>query len=78
MTDLATLKTRKLEAELALHRLLTGSKEESVEFGPQRRVVFSRVNISDLQKYISDLSAEIDALEGRRRRGPIYIVPGGR
>jgi carbamate kinase len=74
--DINQLKGFLLEAQLALHKLMTGAKEVTVEFGTQRRVTFNEVKISDLRRYISELEGQIAALEGRIGRRPIYPVPG--
>lgn len=53
------------EAEIALHKLLTGSKEQSVSFGAGKSVAYTATNISELRRYINDLKNEIDEAEGR-------------
>lgn len=74
--DINQLKTCLLEAQLALHKLLTGQKEVTVDFGTNRRVTYSEVKIHDLRRYITELENQIAALEGGRVRGPIYTVFG--
>jgi carbamate kinase len=74
--DLNQLKTFLLEAQLALHKLMTGTKEVTVEFGQNRRVTYSEVNVSQLRRYITELESQIAVAEGGRARGPIYQVFG--
>lgn len=74
--DLNQLKGFLLEAQLALHKLMMGAKEITVEFGTQRRVTFNEVKIPDLRRYISELEGQIAVLEGGIGRRPIYPVPG--
>ena len=76
MADVNQLKTFLLEAQLALHKLMTGAKEVSVEFGQNRRVTYSEINVNQLRRYISELENQIAAAEGGRVRGPIYTVFG--
>lgn len=64
-----------VEAEMALHRLLTGSKEQSVSFGAGKSVAYTATNISELRRYINELKDEIAAAEGTGRpRGPIRFI----
>lgn len=76
MADINQLKTWLLEAQLALHKLMTGQKEVEVDFGQNRKVRYTETKISDLRRYISELENQIAALEGGRVRGPIYQVLG--
>ena len=72
MADLATLKNRLTTAEDALHGLLIGQQAASVNFGRGHVVTYTQANITELRRYISDLRAQIAALEGARpTRGPI-------
>jgi len=73
MTDLTTLRQRLLEAEGARHRLMIGELEVTVSVGGYGATTYTQVNIDKLDAYISKLKAEIAALEGRPRRGPIFI-----
>ena len=60
------------EAEVSLHKLLTGSKEESVSFGAGKSVKYTATNIAELRRYISELKDEIAVAEGSgQKRGPI-------
>lgn len=71
MADLATLQTWLTAAEVARHRLRTGSQEEEVEHGDMR-ARYTRADAGELDSYIADLKARIAALggsvTGERRR----------
>lgn len=78
MADLATLQTRLLEAELAQHKLLTGSAAEEVEHGDMRNK-FTRANLGDLAAYIASLKSQIAAAGGAavvKRRAIAVDSPG--
>lgn len=63
------------EAEIALHKLLTGSKELSVSFGAGKSVAYTQANISELRRYINELKEEIAVAEGRAQpRGAIRFI----
>lgn len=63
------------EAELALHKLLTGTKEQSVSFGAGKSVAYTQANISELRRYISQLKDEIAVAEGTGKpRGSIRFI----
>lgn len=76
--DAAELLQKKLylaEAEMSLHKLLTGSKEQSVSFGAGKSVAYTAANISELRRYINSLKDEIAVAEGRGKpRGPIRFI----
>lgn len=74
--DINQLKTFLLEAQLALHKLMTGTKEVTVEFGQNRRTTYQEVSIPQLRAYIAQLESQIAVAEGGRGRGPIYQVFG--
>lgn len=78
MTDLATLRTRLLEAELAEHRLSLGDKPEQVQQtvgGVTSMVTYTRANLPLLIAYIARLKAEIAMLSsGRGIRRPIHFT----
>lgn len=78
MTDCATKKLWLAEAELALHKLLTGQAEVTVTFGSGKSVTYTQANIAQLKDYIADLQAQVDACDGKEpaRRGPIRFVFG--
>lgn len=73
MTDCATKRVWLAEAELALHRLQTGSKQQSVTFGPSKSVTYTQANIRDLKMYITDLKDQVAVCDGtpRKRRAPV-------
>lgn len=75
MADLAVLQSRLDQAELALHRLMTGSQSEHVEHADMR-VAYTRADVSKLQSYIASLKSQI-ALAGvdvpGLRRRPFII-----
>jgi hypothetical protein len=72
MTDLTTLQGWLLEAELALHKLHTGTQEMQIEHGDMR-VAYTKVDQGKLQAYIEGLKSQIAAaggtVSGQRRRG---------
>lgn len=76
MTDCLTKKLWLAEAELALHRLLTGTAEQTVQFGPSKSVTYTQGNINQLKVYIEDLKNQIADCEGieRPRRGPVRFI----
>lgn len=63
---MADTATQLAEAEQALHRLLTGSLEETVQIG-DRQVTYTRTTISDLEAYVTRLSRKTQGLTPRRR-----------
>jgi len=73
MTDLVTLRQRLLEAEGALHRLMTGELEVTVSVGGYGATTYAQTDIDKLNAYISRLKSEIAAKEGRPRRGPLFM-----
>ncbi len=77
MATLAELQERKLEAELALHRLQTGAQEVLVEHGDMK-TAFSPIKIGDLRAYIADLQQQIEAAggpsDGRLKRKMITVL----
>lgn len=76
MTDLATKKLWLAEAELAMHRLQTGTAEVTVNFGTSKGATFNQANVRDLWSYIERLKAEIATMEGAGapRRGPVRFL----
>lgn len=74
--DLPQKKVYLAQAELALHNLLTGSKEESVQFGAGKSVKYNQVNLAELRRYINELKDQIAACEGTglKSRGPIRFI----
>ena len=75
MADLATLQTRLLEAELAYHKLLTGSSEVEVEHGDMRvRYANSVTAMQELSGYIENLKSQIAALGGATTGTPRQAI----
>lgn len=74
--DCATARLRLAEAELALHQLQTGSRAQSLAFGPGKSVTYTQTNIRELQAYVNTLRDKVAACEGRsaRGRGPVRFV----
>jgi hypothetical protein len=70
--DLLTLQGYLLEAQLALHKLLTGTKETSVSY-EGKSVTFSAANVDQLKAYIADLERQIAVILGTAARGPIVM-----
>ena len=75
MAAVMELSTWLTEAELALHRLMTGSRMEEIAFG-DRRVRYTSANISDLQKYIASLKQQIEAATRGNRKPILFEFPG--
>ena len=78
MATCADLQTRLIEAELALHRLLTGAQTQQVQYG-EKRVAYTQASIAELQRYVSTLRSQVAACTGApmARRRVIGIIPGG-
>lgn len=76
MSDCATKKLWLAEAELALHRLLTGTAEQTVQFGSGKSVTYTAANINQLKAYIADLKNQVAECDGQAqsRRGPVRFV----
>lgn len=72
---LPTLRLQLAEAELAFHKLATGTKEQSVSYDG-KSVTFSQSNRADLMTYMTSLRQRIAALEGGTfaRRRPIHMT----
>ena len=73
MEDIATLKQRLTEARFALHKLMMGQLEVSVNVGGFGQVSYSQTNKKDLEAYINSLQDEINKKENKPRRGIIKI-----
>lgn len=82
MADLSTLQLRLAEAELAYHRMQTGTAEVTVEQGGEvaMKVTYNNASVDKLRAYISDLKAQIAAITGNSgglaRRRPMYVELG--
>jgi hypothetical protein len=74
MTNILQLGVWLAEAKLARHKLLTGSKEQSVSYGG-KAVSFSQADAYQLDAYIADLERQIAEANGKpARRGPVQFV----
>lgn len=73
MTDLLVLRQRLLDAENALHRLMTGELEVTVSVGGYGATTYAQSSIEQLHRYIAQLKSDIAKQEGRPRRGPLLI-----
>ena len=81
--DLATLQARLVEAEAALHALMTGSRVQAVA-RDGRRVEYTSAaaSVDALKSYIAELEAQITELSGvdstnpalRRRAGRFFFA----
>jgi diaminopimelate decarboxylase len=73
--QLAQKKVWLAEAELALHRLRTGTAEQTVNFGAGKGVTYTAASADKLEAYIARLQAEIAAADpsvtAPAKRGPI-------
>lgn len=76
MTDCATKRLWLAEAQLALHKLMTGTSEQTVTFGSGKSVTYTAASIDKLKDYIADLQNQVDACDGKTpcKRGPIRFV----
>ncbi|WP_368750142.1 gpW family head-tail joining protein [Klebsiella aerogenes] len=71
------LEVRLLEAEMALHRLLTGTSVVSISRGDSagnnRSYQYSQANISQLKAYIVELKGLLGMSTGRRRPAGVSL-----
>ncbi len=77
MADVTTLQTRLLEAELAYHKLMTGSASVSVQ-QDDMQVTFNIASVDKLRTYIAELKSQLVAAgaldaAGAGRRKPLYV-----
>lgn len=63
------------EAELALHRLMTGSRVEEID-SPSGRVRYTNTNVADLERYIARLKQQIEAASRGNRKPILFEFPG--
>jgi len=73
MTELTVLKQRLSEAEEALHQLLTGQKEASVNVGGFGSITYSAANQSELVRYIAQLKLDIRRQERGIGRRALFV-----
>jgi hypothetical protein len=62
------------EAEIALHRLMTGSRIEEID-GPSGRVRYTSTNVADLERYIARLKQQIEAGSRGNRKPILFEFP---
>lgn len=76
MTDCLTKELWLAEARLALHRLLTGTSEQTVQFGPSKSVTYTQANINQLKDYVAQLESEVAECNGEdpKKRGPVRFL----
>ena len=67
MADKATLQMQLSEAEGALHRLMTGAQEVSVDY-EGHSATFTKANEAALRRYIRDLKRQLGLALPRRSR----------
>lgn len=79
MADIATLQLRLAEAELAYHKLMTGTKQVQVQ-QDDMQVTFNMTNADRLRSYIAELKSQLSNLgvsdagnSAITRRAPIYL-----
>jgi len=78
MATAQELQMRLTEAELALHRLMTGTQTETVRYG-EKLVTYTKANVDALSRYITDLRGQLAASTGQAvagRRRIIQVIPG--
>lgn len=74
--ECATYRERYAEADLALHRLLTGSRTESVRMG-EKTVTYTRASVGELRSYVSYLKSKVDQCDGKCTAGRrvVHVIP---
>lgn len=73
MTNISTLSSRLEEAELALHKLMMGQLEVSVNVGGFGQISYNQTNKKDLESYIQTLKDDLAKSFGKPQRGIIRI-----
>lgn len=77
--DLATLQARLVEAEAALHALMTGSRVQVVaRDGRRLEYTSSAASVDKLTDYITSLESQIAALTGVDSTNPALLRRAGR
>lgn len=76
MTDAVTLASRLAEAELARHKLLTGTMVITLDFGDVGSTTYKATDIDKLEAYIASLRSQLSASDGipENRRRPIHLT----
>jgi len=73
MATLATLQTWLSEAEIARHKLRTGSLRVSFSHG-QRSMTFAAANAAELDAYIADLTQQITVAQGGSSKRRVFRI----
>jgi hypothetical protein len=73
MTTIAELQQRIDEAELALHKLMTGAREVTISVGGFGTTTYAETDSVKLEKYIAMLKQTIARKKGLARRGPLWV-----
>lgn len=73
MATLATLQTWLSEAEIARHKLRTGSLRVSFSHG-QRSMTFAAANAAELDDYIADLTQQITVAGGGSNKRRVFRI----
>lgn len=76
MASAAQLAIWRDEAEVALHRLMTGSMVEEISGPNNIRTRFMPADIEKLQAYIDRLDGLISTAATALRHRPIFFTPG--
>lgn len=77
MADLATLKARLEQAELAEHLIATGQQKVAIAYSLEgnNQVTFNQASLPALQAYISRLTSQIERIEtGRPSRRAFRLL----
>lgn len=61
--ECAAFETRYAEADLALHKLRTGSKTESVRMG-EKQINYTPASLAELARYVEYLKSKVDQCAG--------------
>ena len=78
MATAQELQMRLTEAELALHRLMTGTQTVMVRYG-EKHVTYTAADVGTLSRYVNDLRGQLAACTGQAvagRRRIIQVIPG--
>lgn len=57
--DCSALRIQLAEAQNALHKLLTGTQAQTVNFGPSKSATFTAANIDQLRRYIDEMKQQL-------------------
>ena len=73
MTTITELQQRIDEAELALHKLMTGAREVTISVGGFGTTSYAEADSVKLEKYIAMLKQTLAKKKRLARRGPLYV-----